>query len=128
MKPPDTPGLIPVQMRWFPTWFSTTAAFPPGCSVSSTVISVSVVLRAIQLNWTPSHSAVRALIVRFPPIVLPLIDQGISPPPPVSATFPPTVNCLSRTVFASVVLTGAQDEDDGVVDGGDVFVACQGPA
>ena len=37
--------------------------------------------------------------------MLPLIDQGISPPPPVSVTFPPTVSFLSRTVFASVAVT-----------------------
>ena len=66
---------------------------------------VSVALPAIRLNCTPSQSAVTSLIVRLRPIVLPLIDQGISPPPPVSVTFPPTVSFLIRTVFALVAVT-----------------------
>ena len=81
---------------------------PPGCSRSITVMLVSVALRPILLNCTPSHSAVTPLIVRLRPIVLPLIDQGISPPPPVSVTFPPTVTFL--------------DQDGVRVGGGDVPV------
>ena len=65
---------------------------------------VSVALPPIQLNCTPSQSAATLLIVRLRAIVLPLIDQGISPPPPVRATFPPIVSFLSRTVFASVAV------------------------
>src|SRR5436190_18741814 len=42
---------------------------------------------------------------KLPPIVLSLIAQGISPPPPVSVTFPLTETPLSSTVSASVVVT-----------------------
>ena len=66
---------------------------------------VSVALPPIKLNCTPSQSAATSLMVTLRPTVLPLIDQGISPPPPVSVTFPPIVNFLSRTVSASVAVT-----------------------
>src|SRR5450755_1294270 len=105
MKPPDTPGASPVQLRFRPTLFSTTATVRPGSPGSVAVMLVSVALPPIPLNCTPSQSAVTPLTVRLPPIVLPLIDQGISPPPPVSVTFLLTVTFLIRTVFASVAVT-----------------------
>src|SRR6476469_6359145 len=105
MKPGETPGASPVQLRLFPTVFSTTATVRPGSPGSVAVMLVSVALPPIRLNCTPSQVAVTPLIVRLPPIVLPLIDQGISPPPPVNVTFPLTVIFLIRTVFASVAVT-----------------------
>src|SRR5436190_12213377 len=104
MKPGETPGASPVQLRLFPTVFSTTATVRPGSPGSSAVMLVSVALPPIRLNCTPSQSAATSLIVRFLPIVLPLIDQGISPPPPANETFPPTVTFLIRTVSASVAV------------------------
>ena len=70
-----------------------------------TTMLVSVAFHAIVLNWRPSQSAVTPLIATLPPTVLPLIDHGMSPPPPVSVMLPPTVNCRSSTVFAAVALT-----------------------
>ena len=46
------------------------------------------------------NSLVTPLIVRFPLIELFLTDQGFSPPPPTSVTFPLTVMPLIRTVSA----------------------------
>src|SRR5579864_1655025 len=100
MKPGDTPGASPVQLRLFPTVFSTTATVRPGSIGSSAVMLVSTAFLLIVLNCTPSQSADTSLIVRLPPIVLPLIDHGISPPPPLSETFPVTVTFLIRTVSA----------------------------
>jgi hypothetical protein len=57
------------------------------------------------LKSTPSQSAVTPLIVRLPPIVLFLIAQGMSPPPPVRVTFLSTVMPFSRTVSAPVLVT-----------------------
>src|SRR6516165_4008337 len=105
MKPPDTPGASPVQLRFHATVFSTTATVRPGSPGSVAVMLVSVGLPPIPLNCTPSQSAVTPVIVTLPPIVLPLIDQGISPPPPVSVTLPLTVIFLIRTVFAPVAVT-----------------------
>ena len=81
--------------------FSTTATVRPGSPGSVTVMWASVALPLIVLNWRPSQSAVTRRIVTFWPTLLPLIDQGMSPPPPVSVMFPPTVSLRSRTVFAS---------------------------
>ena len=66
---------------------------------------VSTALPPTVLNCTPSQSAVTLRMVMFPPTVLPLIDQGISPPPPPSQTLPLIVNFLSRTVSASLAVT-----------------------
>src|SRR5205823_13541200 len=96
MKPGETPGASPEQLRLFPTVFSTTATDRPGSPGSSAVMLVSVALPPIRLNCTPSQSAATSLIERLPPIVLPLIDHGISPPPPLNDTFPPTVTFLIR--------------------------------
>src|SRR2546423_95354 len=104
MKPGDTPGASPVQLRLFPTVFSTTATVRPGSPGSSAVMLVSTALLLIVLNCTPSQSADTSLIVRFLPIVLPLIDQGMSPPPPDSETLPLTVSFRRMTVSASVAV------------------------
>src|SRR5262249_61288135 len=73
------------------------------CS-SFTVMLVSVALLPIVLNWTPRNSAVSPLMVRFPPIVSPLIDQGASLIPPSIETFPLTVAPLMRTRAAFVAV------------------------
>jgi hypothetical protein len=53
MKPPDTPGASPVQLRFRPTVFSTTATVRPGSPGSVAVMLVSVALPLIPLNCTP---------------------------------------------------------------------------
>jgi len=66
---------------------------------------VSVAFLPMLLKSTPSQSVVCPLTLRLPPIVLFLIDQGMSPPPPVNVTFLLTVIPFSRTLSASVALT-----------------------
>jgi hypothetical protein len=51
------------------------------------------------LKSTPSQLVFSPLIVRLPPIVLFLIDQGIGPPPPIRVTFPLTLIPFSRTCW-----------------------------
>ena len=66
---------------------------------------VSVAFPAMVLNNAPNQNGVTSLTVRLRPIVLFLTDHGMSPPPPVSVTFPWTVIPFSRTVFALVAVT-----------------------
>lgn len=54
----------------------------------------------IRLKSTPSHSDVSPVTVRLPPIVLFLIDQGMSKPPPTSVTLLLTVTPFSKTARA----------------------------
>src|SRR6478609_9148177 len=65
----------------------------------------SVAFRPIRLKSTPSQSVVCPPTVRLPSIVLFLIDQGISEPPPASLTFPLTVSPFRRTAAALMAVT-----------------------
>src|SRR4051812_11829929 len=78
---------------------------PGGGECSSfTVMLVSDALLPIVLNCTPRNSAVSPLIVRFRPIVLPLIDHGAPLVPPTIGTFPLRGAPLRRTRAAFVAV------------------------